>query len=74
VPDNDTRLRALETAFELRGSYSSVPHEDAAQTGVKMIVIDIPRPQRGVVVPDVLAPAQPPKHVIGNGHKPDSSI
>jgi hypothetical protein len=74
VPDNDTRLRALETALKLRVSYSSAPQEDAAQTGVKVIVIDIPRPQRGVVMPDILAPVQAPNHVSSNGHKPDSSI
>ena len=64
VPDNDTRLRALETALELRGSYSSAPQEDAAQTGVKVIVVDIPRPQRGVIMPDIkpgdLLPPLPP--------------
>ena len=74
VPDHATRLRALETAFELRGSYSSAPQEDPAQTGVKVIVVDIPRPIRGLVVPDVLAPVQGPADVAkfndSNGHKP----
>jgi hypothetical protein len=63
VPDNDTRLRALETAFELRGSYPSTYREDPAQTGVKVIVVDVPRPQRGVVMPD-----------IGPGPLPDDAI
>ena len=41
VPDNDTRLRALETALELRGSYSSAPPEEAAQRGMT-VIIDVP--------------------------------
>jgi len=74
VSDNDARLRALETALKLRGSYSSGSQEDAALTGVKVIVVDIPRPQRGVIMPDIKPGDIPPINVAGNGHKPDPSI
>jgi hypothetical protein len=73
VPDNDTRLRALETAFKLRGSYPSAHEEEAIQTGVKVIILDMPRPQRGVVMPDV-KPGDIPtiaEQAARNGAKPE---
>jgi hypothetical protein len=33
---------ALETAFELRGAYSSARQEGPADAGVKVVIIDVP--------------------------------
>jgi hypothetical protein len=56
------RLSSLRTAFELHGSYAPRDPKEAAQFGVKVIVVDIPRP-----------PKHPQNAVIdvsGNGHTP----
>ena len=45
VPDNPTRLKALDMAFRLHGSYSSRKMEDAEKKTVQVIVADVPRPQ-----------------------------
>jgi hypothetical protein len=47
------RLDALDMAFRLRGSYAPRDAEAAAQVGVKVIIVDVPRPQRGVWMPDI---------------------
>jgi hypothetical protein len=39
-----TRLAALRTAFELHGSYAPRDPKEAAQYGVRIIRVDIPRP------------------------------
>jgi len=56
------RLSSLRTAFELHGSYAPRDPKEAAQFGVKVIVLDMPRP-----------PKHPQNAVIdvsGNGHIP----
>jgi hypothetical protein len=69
VPDHDTRLQALDLSFKLRGAYTPKDPATEAQFGVKVIVIDIPRPQIGVKMADIrpgdLLPLLP-----SNGHKP----
>jgi phage terminase small subunit len=67
VPDNDTRLRALETAFELRGSYSSTSREEAAHAGVNVIIMDMPRPRLPL---GDLPPGANPEIPGNKGHKP----
>jgi hypothetical protein len=52
----------IQAAFELHGSYASRDPKEAAQFGVKVIVLDMPRP-----------PKHPQNAVIdvgGNGHMP----
>jgi hypothetical protein len=53
VSDNDARLKALEMAFKLRGSFVQPDPKLAEPTGVKYVILDMPRPQRGVTMPDV---------------------
>ena len=52
------RLSALENAFKLRGSYAPRDPAEAAQFGIKVVVVDIPRPPKMI-------------DVSGNGHKPE---
>jgi len=49
------RLGSLDTAFKLRGSYAPRnPPKEAEQFGVKVLVVDIPRPPRNAI--DVTPP------------------
>jgi hypothetical protein len=50
VADNDARLRALDVALRLRGSYAPKGPEPADAT-VKVIVLDVPRPDRSAFLP-----------------------
>lgn len=46
VTDNDARLKALDMAFKLRGSFVQENPKLAEATGVKVIIMDAPRPPR----------------------------
>jgi hypothetical protein len=46
VADNDVRLRALDIAFRLRRSFAPTDPKLAEATGVKVIIMDAPRPPR----------------------------
>jgi len=46
VADNDARLRALDMASKLKGSYNAADPKLTEPAGVSVIVIDVPRPQR----------------------------
>ena len=62
VPALGIRHAALDTAFKLRRSYAPRNPKEAEQFGVKVVVLDMPRP-----------PKHPQNQVIdvsGNGHKP----
>ena len=61
------RLDALDVAFRLRGSYAPRDVDMTAQLGIKVVIVDVARPARGVVMADVGPGALPPS----NGHKPD---
>jgi hypothetical protein len=50
VIDNDARLRALDMVFKLRGSFLQADPKLAEPTGVKVIIMDVPRPPRPVAV------------------------
>jgi hypothetical protein len=72
VENLDVRDRALDKAFRLHGAYAPKDPKEAAQFGVKVILVDIPRPQIGVFMPDI-GPGDPlpPLPSKGfNGHKP----
>jgi hypothetical protein len=53
VENLDVRDRALDKAFRLHGAYAPKDPKEAAQFGVKVVIIDVPRPQHGVWMPDV---------------------
>jgi hypothetical protein len=57
VPALGIRHTALDTAFKLRGSYAPRDPAEAAQFGIKVVVVDIPRPPKMI-------------DVGSNGHKP----
>jgi hypothetical protein len=54
-----TRHTALDTAFKLRGSYAPRDPAEAAQFGIKVVIMDMPRPPKFIDVKSG-----------GNGHKP----
>ena len=49
VADNDARLKALDMAFKLKGAYTSADSKPDASQGVRLIVLDIPRPSRPLI-------------------------
>ena len=58
------RHAALDTAFKLRGSYAPRNPKETEQFGVKVIIMDMPRP-----------PQHPQNQIVdisGNGHKPSA--
>jgi hypothetical protein len=57
------RHASLRTAFELHGSYAPRDPKEAAQFGIKVVVVDIPRPPRNPI--DVTPPGTG-----GNGKPP----
>ena len=59
VDDSQTQIRALHLAFPLHGSYAPRNQKEAAQLGVKVIVMDVRGPSRppidikpGMAVPE----------------------
>lgn len=46
LEDNGTQMRALEQSFLIHGSYAPRDPKEAATFGVKVIVLDMPRPDR----------------------------
>jgi hypothetical protein len=50
VTDNEARLKALELAFKLKGSFVQENPKLAEATGVKVIIMDMPRPPRPIGV------------------------
>lgn len=53
VPDYSTRNRALNMIFKLTGAYWSKDQKQDEQFGVKVIVVDMPRPPRPEGMPSV---------------------
>jgi len=53
VADNNARLNALDMAFRLRGSYAPKDPKEAAQFGIKVVIVDVPRPDKNLVLPDI---------------------
>jgi len=74
LADNTTRRYATRMAFELQGAFPPQDPQLAAQVGVEVIVIDVPRPDRSAinVTPVNGKPAVKAKvKESGNGAKPD---
>jgi len=73
VDDHGTQMRAIENMLEMHGAYAPKDPAEAAQFGVKVIIVDVPRPKYDV--PD-LRPGDDPKKILdviekaqSNGHK-----
>jgi hypothetical protein len=71
LENHDTQLKALDIAFRLHGAYAPKDPKDAAQFGVKVVIIDVPRPQLGVFMPDIKPGDLPPVSASGNRYKPE---
>jgi hypothetical protein len=71
VENLDVRDRALDKAFRLHGAYAPKDPKEAVQFGIKVVIIDVPRPQHGTFMPDV-GPAKLPPSNGFNGHKPQT--
>ena len=56
VPDNHTRLLGLDMVFRLTGAYATRESTTAAGPGVKVIEIDVPRPDRTGLVTSTSSP------------------
>ena len=65
--DNGIRLGAARTAFELLNAFPPKDPALAAQMGISVVVLDIPRPDRAAINVTPAKPALPS----GNGNKPD---
>jgi hypothetical protein len=61
LEDHETQLKAADTMLRMHGAYAPKDPAEAAQFGVKVVVIDVPRPQRGVYMPDIGPGPLPPK-------------
>lgn len=69
--DNTTRRFATRMAFELQGAFPPDDPALAAQVGVSVVVIDVPRPDRSAinVTPPLKRSIPPPARSSGNGAK-----
>lgn len=70
--DNTTRRFATRMAFELQGAFPPDDPALAAQVGVSVVVLDVPRPDRSAinVTPPIKRAAPPAARSSGNGAKP----
>ena len=71
LEDHDTQLKAIDMMLRMHGAYAPKDPKEAAQFGVKVVVIDVPRPQLGVFMPDIKPGDLPPVSASGNGYKPE---
>ena len=72
LEDHDTQLKAIDMMLRMHGAYAPKDPKEAAQFGVKVVIVDIPRPQVGVWMPDV-GPGDPLPPLPSKGfneHKP----
>jgi len=72
LEDHDAQLKAIDIMLRMHGAYAPKDPKEAAQVGVKVIVLDMPRPTPGAITDDI-RPGQPiilPPRNGRNGHKP----
>ena len=71
LEDHDTQLKAIDMMLRMHGAYAPKDPKEAAQFGVKVVIIDVPRPPDGVYMPDVGPgdPLPPLPSNGSNGHK-----
>jgi hypothetical protein len=62
------RHTALDTAFKLRGSYAPRDPKEAEQFGIKVVVVDIPRPPKHHPAIDVEPSGNGKSPTDNNGH------
>lgn len=68
LADHTTRRYATRMAFDLQGAFPPADPALAAQVGVQVLVIDVPRPDRSAIN---VTPARTNRvDAGGNGHKP----
>src|SRR6478672_3188742 len=53
LEDHDTQLKAIDMMLRMHGAYAPKDPQEAAHFGVKVVVIDVPRPQHGVFMADI---------------------
>ncbi len=71
VADNDARLRALDMALRLRGTFAVADPRLAEPAGVRVIIMDAPRPPRPVgVAASHQLPSPAPRSIL-MGELPD---
>ena len=68
VPALGIRHTALDTAFKLRGSYAPRDPKEAEQFGIKVVVVDIPRPPKHHPAIDVQPSGNGKPPTDNNGH------
>jgi hypothetical protein len=68
VPALGIRHTALDTAFRLRGSYAPRDPKEAEQFGIKVVVLDIPRPPKHHPAIDVEPSGNGKSPTDNNGH------
>jgi len=68
LEDQDTQLKAIDMMLRMHGAYAPKDPKEAAQFGVKVVMVDIPRPQVGVFMPDI-GPGDPLPPLPSNGFK-----
>jgi hypothetical protein len=61
-------MQAIETMLKMHGAYAPKDPKEAAHFGVKVVIIDVPRPQLGVWMPDI-GPGDPLPPLPSNGFK-----
>jgi hypothetical protein len=71
LEDHDTQLKAIDMMLRMHGAYAPKDPKEAAHFGVKVVVIDVPRPQLGVFMPDIKPGDLPPVSASGNRYKPE---
>ena len=71
VEDHDTQLKAIDMMLRMHGAYAPKDPKEAAHFGVKLVIIDVPRPQLGVRMPDIKPGDLPPVSASGNRYKPE---
>jgi len=67
MEDNAAQLNAIDKMLRMHGAYAPTDPREAAQFGVKVVIIDVPRPQIGVYMPDVGPGQLPPVSPKPNG-------
>jgi len=71
LADNTTRRYATRMAFELQGAFPPQDPQLAAQVGVEVLILDVPRPDRSAINVTPPPTKQKVMEPSGNGAKPD---
>jgi hypothetical protein len=72
LEDHGTQMQAIDTMLKMHGAYAPKDPRELAQFGVKVVIIDVPRPQHGVFMADIGPgdPLPPLPSDGSNGHEP----